>query len=238
LAAQAIEASVAESRWRLRLDCLPVVLFHRESDAQHAEGLLRLQARGWLRQAGVSCDNQPGPAQRLVAERAWSALQVPANVLDRRHEHSGLFAQAAARGVSIYVRSVFLQGLLLMPEALIPPSLRQVVPARQVLAAIAAEGGLSLAELAVRYLLAQTGVTCILAGVETVAQVRENVSLVARGPLPTDLLKAVNAAVPKLPASLLTPSQWPALAEAAAPSAADNPVQQIIVSEDAAHDQK
>ena len=216
LAARAIEASVAESRRRLRMDCLPVVLFHRESDAQHADVLLRLRTKGWLRHAGVSCDNQPGPAQRIVTEPAWSALQVPASVLDRRHEHSGLFAQAAARGVSIYVRSVFLQGLLLMPEELIPYSLRPVVATRQVLGAIAAEGGMSLAELAVRYMLTQTGVTCIVVGVETVEQVRANVSLVARGPLPADLLNAVNTAVPELPAALLTPSLWPALPEAAA----------------------
>src|SRR5580692_73797 len=39
LAAQAIEDSVAESRRRLRLDCLPIVLFHREADAQYSDVL-------------------------------------------------------------------------------------------------------------------------------------------------------------------------------------------------------
>ena len=67
LASRAIEQSVADSRRRLQLDCLPVVLFHREADAAYSEVLDRLQAQGWLRYAGVSCDNRPGPASTFVA---------------------------------------------------------------------------------------------------------------------------------------------------------------------------
>lgn len=214
-AARAIETSVAESRRRLQCECLPIVLFHRESDAQYVDVLLQLRDRGWLGHVGVSCDNRPGPALEFLKQPDWSALQVPANVLDQRHVHSGLFAQAAQRRVSIFVRSVFLQGLLLMPEEDIPLSLQDVMPTRRALERIAAEGGMSLAELAVRFMLSHAGVTCLVAGVETVAQVRENVALVARGPLPLDLFQAATTAVPDLAESLLTPSLWPARAEAA-----------------------
>jgi aryl-alcohol dehydrogenase-like predicted oxidoreductase len=210
-AARAIEESVANSRRRLRLDCLPVVLFHREADAVHLDVLERLKARGWLRQAGVSCDNVPGPAARFAGEPAVSALQIPANILDRRHLRAGSFTAAAARGVAVFVRSVYLQGLLLMPENEIPPALQAVVPARRALTAVAASAGMTLAELAVRYMLGQTGVTSVITGVETVAQVRENIALFSRSPLTTDLLAAVDAVVPDLPDALLTPFLWPTL---------------------------
>jgi aryl-alcohol dehydrogenase-like predicted oxidoreductase len=209
-AARAIEQSVEESRRRLRLDCLPVVLFHREPEAEaHFEVLAGLKAKGWLRHAGVSCDNRPGPAARFAARDGVDALQVPANILDRRHVRGGSMAAAAGNGVAVFVRSVFLQGLLLMPEADIPAALHAVIPARRRLAQVAAQAGLSPAELAVRYMLGQEGVTSVLAGVETVAQMRENIALFSRGPLDREVCAAAEAAVPDLPEMVLTPSRWP-----------------------------
>jgi aryl-alcohol dehydrogenase-like predicted oxidoreductase len=212
-AAAAIEQGVADSRRRLGLDCLPVVLFHHEPEAVYLPVLVGLRARGWLRHAGVSCDHPPGPALRLVREPGVEALQIPANLLDRRHERSGVLALAAASGVAVFLRSVFLQGLLLMPEAAVPAGLRVVLPVRRRLTALAAAAGLTLAELAVRYMLGLKGATCVVIGAETVAQVRENVALCDQGPLPGDLHTAVQAIHPQLPEAALTPYRWPELSE-------------------------
>jgi aryl-alcohol dehydrogenase-like predicted oxidoreductase len=208
LAARAIEQSVADSRRRLQLDCLPLVLFHREADAVHLDVLGELRHKGWLRQAGVSCDNEPGPAAEFLRAGKVSALQLPGSVVDRRHQRSGIFRDAATSGVAVFIRSVYLQGLLLMPEEDIPAALRGMIAVRRRLASLAAAGGMSLAELASRYMLSQPGVSCVLAGVETVGQVRENLAIFARGPLPSDLQQAIESAVPELPESLLTPRLW------------------------------
>jgi len=208
-AARAIEESVAESRRRLRLDCLPAVLFHREADATHLEALERLRDRGWLREAGVSCDNVPGPAAAFAASPGVAAVQLPANVLDWRHRRGGSFAAAAESSVAVFVRSVYLQGLLLMPEGDIPEPLRPVVPVRRALEAIAADAGMSLAELAVRHMLGVPGVTSLVMGVETVAQVEANLSLFDRGPLPADLDAAIEPVMTGLPELVITPPLWP-----------------------------
>ena len=84
------------------------MLFHREADAAYRNVLEELHDRGWLKQIGVSCDNRPGPAARFVAEGRFSALQIPANILDRRHLESGVFQDAAAHRVAVFVRSVYL----------------------------------------------------------------------------------------------------------------------------------
>ncbi|MEK6262884.1 MAG: aldo/keto reductase [Planctomycetota bacterium] len=209
LASRAIEQSVAESRRRLRLDCLPVVLFHRESDAVHCHMLDELQAKNWVRHIGVSCDNRPGPAEEFVASGNMSALQLPGNVLDQRHQRSGIFREAASHGVAVFLRSVYLQGLLVMPEHDIPPELRDVIPVRRKLKLLADVAGLNLAELALRYMLSQDGITCVITGVETVAQVRDNLAIFDRGPLPTDLLIAIDAVSIELPETTITPSLWP-----------------------------
>ncbi|MCF7855372.1 MAG: aldo/keto reductase [Candidatus Pacebacteria bacterium] len=207
-ATHAIEQSVADSRCYLGIDTLPVVLFHREADAKYLPVLEDLKARGWLRHAGVSCDNTPGPATTFAEQPNVAALQIPANAFDHRHRDDGAFAAAESHGVGVFVRSVFLQGLMVMPEEAIPEALSDVVPIRRKLAVVAAEGGITLPELAIRYMLALKGVTCVLTGVETVEQVRANCAIFAHGPLDAESVRQVDAAVPPLPERLLTPRMW------------------------------
>lgn len=207
-AVRAIETLVENSRRKLQLDCLPIVLFHRETDAVHMPRLEELKQRGWLKHCGVSCDNRPGPAEQLVTSGRVAAIQVPGNVVDRRHEESGIFSAAAARGVAVFLRSVYLQGLLLLEDAEIPESLQGIVPLRHRLTQLAAEAGITLRELAVRYMVHQDGITCVIAGVETVEQALDNLLLFSQGPLPADLLAAIRATACDLPESLITPGQW------------------------------
>ncbi|MFO1006163.1 MAG: aldo/keto reductase [Planctomycetaceae bacterium] len=207
LAFRAIERSIENSRQKLRLDCLPIVLFHRETDAAHMEGLARLRDRGWLKFYGVSCDNFAGPAKEFAA--STDALQIPANIVDRRHLQSDFFEVATSNNVAIFVRSVYLQGLLVMPEHDIPDSLREILPARHTLDRIAQQAGLSLQELAVRFILSQSGVTSVLVGVESVSQVTDNLALFNGQPLPDDVLTQLQRLNCDLPESLITPSQWP-----------------------------
>ena len=203
----AIERSVENSRQKLGLDCLPFVLFHRETDAAYLECLAQLRERGWLKYYGVSCDNFAGPAKEFAA--AADALQIPANIVDRRHLQSDFFEVTRSNNVAIFVRSVYLQGLLVMPERDIPASLREILPVRQMLEGLAQQAGLSLQELAVRFILSQSGVTSVLVGVESVSQVTDNLDLFNGQPLPDDVLTPLQRLNCDLPESLITPSQWP-----------------------------
>lgn len=210
LAAQAIRQSVETSRQRLNTDTLPLVLFHREADGVYLDELLALRDRGWLRHAGVSCDNRPGPAAEFAADRRVSALQIPGSLLDRRHQLSGLFGKAESCDMALFVRSVYLQGLLLMPQEAVPAHLHPVLPVRRQLAAVAAVAGMELSELALRYMLSQPGVTSLVVGVETVAQMQANLRLFDGGPLPPDTLAAVDTIDTDLPEACITPSMWAA----------------------------
>ena len=209
LASAAIEQSVARSRKRLQIDCLPIVLFHRESDAVHRNALEPLREKGWLRHVGVSCAHLPGPPAEFIQSGDVSALQLPGNILDRRHEKSGIFQTAAAQQVAIFMRSAFLQGLLVMPASEVPTALREVLPARHRLTQLSESAGIDLPELALRYLLTQTDVISILIGVETRNQIQENLMRFQRGPLPPDLFAAIQAEVFDLPELILTPALWP-----------------------------
>jgi len=110
--------------------------------------------------------------------------------------------------VAVFAHSVYLQGVLLMPEADIIPELSAVIPVRRNLQRLADEAGLTMAELAARYVLSIDGMTCAVVGVETVEQMRENIRLFSKGPLDRVLVQAIADSVPELPESVLNPRKW------------------------------
>jgi aryl-alcohol dehydrogenase-like predicted oxidoreductase len=206
-AAALIEESVVRSLQRLRVEALPVCLFHWEENSRYAEALLQLKMRGLVQHVGCSVTTPQGAASLLAS--GWvEVLQVPANLLDRRFTGATICGQAQTQGILMFGRSVYLQGLLLMPEADIPAHLAEVIPTRRRLAHLAAEAGMGMQELALRYLLGVEGIACVLAGVETPEQIWENTLFCARGPLDEALRHAIDATVPALPDSLLDPGQW------------------------------
>ncbi len=208
LAESAIKASIELSLQRLQLDCLPIVLFHRECDAEFLGVLAKLRDQGKVRHFGVSCSNIPGAAVEFVHGRQASALQIPANIVDHRHLHSGVLADSITQNVALFIRSVYLQGLLAMAEETIPDKLRGILPERQRLTSIAIASGLSLTELALRYLLSLPGITSILTGVETREQVQQNLAMFSKGELSEDIMAAIHQDAVELPELLITPSMW------------------------------
>ena len=113
-----------------------------------------------------------------------------------------------ASAIALFARSVYLQGLLLMPEEEILPELAEVIPVRRRLQALAAGAGMDLDELAVRYLLSAPGFVSLVIGVETADQMRRNVGLFSRGGLDRELRGRVEQAVPDLPDRILFPRNW------------------------------
>jgi aryl-alcohol dehydrogenase-like predicted oxidoreductase len=197
-AAMFVRESVEGSLRKLGLERLPLVLLHHEEDAPHLPLLAELKRAGLIGGAGISIDRLSYPREAEAVE----AVQHPCNVLD--HRFDGLLARRAAAGRRSFFRSAYMQGLLLMPEESIRPDLAEVIPWRRKLAAF----GLPLKELCLRYVLSQPGDTGVLFGVDSLEQLRENLKLAEKGPLPADLFAAVKAAVPLLPETLIRPHCW------------------------------
>jgi aryl-alcohol dehydrogenase-like predicted oxidoreductase len=66
-----------------------------------------------------------------------------------------------------------------------------------------------LPEMAVRYVLGLEGITGTLVGVDSVAQMRENLVLFKKGSLPPYAQERIAALVPILPDIILKPTLWP-----------------------------
>lgn len=200
-----VEAAVVRALERLKLDVLPICMFHLEQSFMHIESLLKMQQRGLVHYVGCSL-NDPRSVPSMVEDGRAQAMQIPASILDDRFVRQGI--QKAAPQSALFARSVYLQGLLLMPEEKIPQELEAVLPVRRALQTIARQAGLTPEELFIRYMLTIEGITSLVIGSETEAQVRHNTALIAAGPLATDVFAAARAAVPQLPELLLVPRQW------------------------------
>ena len=197
-----IEQTLLRSLARLRLERLAVCLLHREDDLRYLPVLEKMVGKGLIGGAGVSLDSDRFLAQAAAAR----FIQLPYNILERRFEP--FWPVALQNKIHLFSRSVYLQGLLLMPEEKIRPGLAEVIPVRRRLEGIAREAGCTMAELCMRYVLSNPAISSVLTGVDTVEQLRENLRLAALGPLPEDVLRRVRECVPDLPESLVRPALW------------------------------
>lgn len=100
-------------------------------------------------------------------------VQLPFNVLDRRLEYSGHLKKLKEMGVEVHARSVFLQGLLLMPLKKIPPYFSPIYPTLERWHSMVNEQGLTLTGAALSFVKNCKYVDVTLVGVENISQLRE-----------------------------------------------------------------
>ena len=175
--AQHLAASLA----RLRRTRLYGVLFHAFGPLQtEPAAWLALQAAraaGQVARIGVSLYH-PHEAEWLLAQD-WDVnlVQVPYSVLDQRF--AAVLPRLAARGVEVHVRSAFLQGLLLREPDALPPFFRPLAPKLVRLRALAAGAGVPLSAAALLFAAGAPGVARVVIGVDSVANLHENLAAAA-----------------------------------------------------------
>ncbi len=176
--------SFERSLERLRVDSLYGLLVHHAADLgkpgwEHlVEALHALKSRGMVGRIGVSVYDEQ---QLDLAESRFrlELVQLPLNALDRRPIESGLLARLKAQGSEIHARSVFLQGLLLMPPSDLPEFFEPVRPALARLHDEWAQRGLSPLAACLAFVLRQPEIDAAVVGVNSLAEFDEIADAVA-----------------------------------------------------------
>lgn len=179
-------ASFEESLAKLQCSSVYGLLIHNADDllAQNGDILVRclerLKGEGKVQKIGVSIysGEQVG---RLLARFTPDLVQVPVSVLDQRLIHGGQLELLKSLGVEIHVRSVFLQGLLLMDPASTP---RYFEPLRPLLTrwhATARDADMTPSQAALAFVRALPQVDCVLVGVESARQLDQCATDFVRG---------------------------------------------------------
>lgn len=117
-----VEKQAVNSIDRLGVNSLHGLLLHRPMQLFEPEGyslyqsLLKLKQAKVVKKIGVSVYSAI-ELESILAHWDFDIVQVPLNLLDRRMVDTGSLARLKSKSVEIHVRSVFLQGLLLLPKA-------------------------------------------------------------------------------------------------------------------------
>jgi aryl-alcohol dehydrogenase-like predicted oxidoreductase len=207
----ALRRSLTASCEALQVRRLDVVLVHRETDLlKHAvaEALAEAAAEGLIGAFGASLYN-PDIGLKLIETVPVSALQLPASLVDDRFQRAGVFAAAKAAGVAVFVRSVFLQGALLMKPEKLPDHLRPLAGPLLAMREFARRHGRTPIEVLILAMRDIPGVSSLVVGVEQATQLRPLTAAIRARPLDEPELETLRRTVGQLPDNVINPSAWP-----------------------------
>jgi len=202
-----------ESRLRRSIDHMGLVRAH-AALVDHAEDLTgpdgdalwarleKLKAEGLIGKIGISASIEDQPL--LLARRFKpDIMQVPCSILDQRLVRNGTIEQMAELGIKVQLRSVFLQGLLFLPRENLPANLIPIGPHLSRVRRIMAEMGADPLHAALSFALNLPGVSTVIVGVTSAAELRAIVAASERKTpkLPWDAMALTDEVA-------LDPRQW------------------------------
>jgi len=193
---------------RLRIPRLYGLLLHHPSQLLGAKGEAVYQALAALKRAGVVQKigvSVYGPEEldALIPRFQFDLVQAPFNAIDRRLVTTGWLARLRQAGVEVHVRSVFLQGLLLMNAGQRPVFAQRWRELWGKWDAWLRANDLNALQACLAIVLAETAIDRVVVGFDNRRQLEEAVTVAGldRRATPLDL----NCDDPEL----INPSLWP-----------------------------
>ncbi len=135
-------------------------------------------------------------------------IQVPFNVFDQRGWWLGWFEKAHALGKLIIVRSIYLQGLLLLPADKLSAKMEFAREPLERFHSLCQHYRLKPANMALGYVANKSPDTILLFGAEVPAQIVENISLYKNLSCPKSAIDEIDVCFADLDTKLINPSQW------------------------------
>lgn len=203
-----------QSRKTLKTDIFCVYYIHRFEGFKSIEVLKQLalmKEKGMIQAVGVSI-YEPAELNYILEHMSdmVDVVQLPFNLLDNeRWLKQGLLAKAREKGVNIYVRSVYLQGLLLMDRDTELWKAKNVERQMMELQDIAQNLGYSMAQLAVNFCNTMEEIERYLVGCETERQICENIIINQQiKKVPVDICERIQKISSSVTEQVIDPRKW------------------------------
>ncbi len=207
-----IEEYVHSSLRNSGLERIDLMQFHVWEDAwvgdeRWAKKMDELRAQGLVGAVGISINRwEPWNGVRAVRSGLVDAVQVIYNIFDQNPEDE-LFPACREADVAVIARVPFDEGTLTgtltkesrWPEGdwrntyFVPENLVPSVERAEALKPVAERAGMSLPEMALRFILSEPAVSTIIPGMRKTRHVESNIAASDAGPLPADLLEELRA---------------------------------------------
>jgi aryl-alcohol dehydrogenase-like predicted oxidoreductase len=200
-----VEAVIARARQSARTLKADTLLVHAAADLEEPAlwpALQQLKTEGIFRKIGISTYFADDPAA-LAKRFRPDVMQLPFSLLDQRLLLDGSLTRLKELGVEIHARSLFLQGLMLMPPDGMPPHLQGAGPHLASLRARLAAAGSTPLAAALGFALSRPEIDMALVGVTARDELDE---IVAAAALPLPGIDWSACALDD--ERILTPSLW------------------------------
>jgi len=212
LSREELSNALDESLALLHVSKLAGIMLHREEHLDLWEKGLKEIILGFVKEGrvgrvGVSVYS-PKKALRALETAGIDMVQLPTNILDRRFVDAGVFDLARKKAKELYIRSVFLQGLLLMDPEQFPVKMNNLArPILERFQSFAKGLNLTRQEVALGYVKMQFPEAKIIFGAEAISQIKENVNC-WNSNLPQKLVKQLHQAFESVDVNILNPVLW------------------------------
>lgn len=198
-----LEGSLA----RLNVSKVDSLLLHQPNQllsnigGQLYEALQKKKQEGLVKYIGVSIYS-PDELDQLTEKFQLDLIQAPFNIIDNRLNEDDWFKKLALSGTRLHVRSIFMQGLLLMPTASRPKKFNRWASLWSLWDEWLEESELTPLQACLRYALSIPEIEKVVVGVDSSKQLKE-ILQAAKGdfPAPPSGLSSVDI-------NLLNPSLW------------------------------
>lgn len=171
------------------------------------DALAAARASGATDAIGISVYT-PEEFAAAIALPVVGIVQAPFNVFDRRIVEQGLVDKAVAAGKAVYLRSVFLQGLLTLAVEELPERMAFAAESVAEWRELCARRGLAPYPTAFKFAQQSVAEACLVVGCETEEQLARNVDVFNAPPLRQDDISAI-ARLTRAPDRMINPALWP-----------------------------
>lgn len=209
---KSLREQVEASKARLGLEQLPLLMLHScdeyLGDEDHVRQVFEeLKASGDIRFGGISAYAHHDYGE--IAASGFDAVQIPINIFDWGQIESGGLQKLRDSGMMVFVRSVYLQGLVFQDPDRLDPRMAFCRETLVEFRALCAKYGLSPAQLALSFALSLPGVISLVLGCEKAEQVRQNVTLLEESVrLSPEQLEEIHGCFHNTDYRVLTPTTW------------------------------
>jgi aryl-alcohol dehydrogenase-like predicted oxidoreductase len=167
-----------------------------------------LKASGQVRFIGASAYSHHDYAE--LADTGFDATQIPLNLFDWKQIENGGLKKLEQSGMMVFVRSVYLQGLVFQKPETLAPHMEFARPTLEKFQYLCKKYELTPAALALSYALSLPGVTSLVLGSEKAEQVQQNLALMDQAvELNAEQMAEIRELFLDTPEQVLNPALWP-----------------------------
>ncbi len=200
-----------ESLTKLNQESIEGVLIH-APEALKKEGsdllialLIELKEAKYIKKLGVSIYDME-EAEYIINSMPCDIIQLPFNLLDQRATQQNILTRLKKNHIEIHVRSVFLQGLLLMAHSTIPTYLQPLISSLNYIQNLTIENNISMQQCAIQFVAYHQEVDYILIGINEISEL-EKIILHSNENIPLALINKIKEI--KIPnQTLIDPRTW------------------------------